>query len=316
MTALSVVIAVRDVERYVTDLLLSLARNTRNDIEFIVVDDGSIDRTPEIVTAAKIPGLTLLRHARPLGPGAARNTGLAASTGRHITYLDGDDWIRPGYLYELLAAIEALGCDFVMSDHVRVTDTGRVVRRTPQGRRREVLRSRDGILPVTQPSMVDYPYTWAGVYSRSLADRGLLTFDPALHTAEDRPWFWRLYREPATYATVALRGVFYRRTPGSLTQRGDARMLHFFDAFDRVLRDLDDDPEPDRYRAKALTTYFAMIAFHLSRRDRLPAELQRVLTARARSTISAVPPETRTQLLPSMTEYRQDLFASLLGIRV
>jgi len=42
-------------------------------------------------------------------------------------------------------------------------------------------------MPVTDTTMVDYPYAWAGIYHRRLVDRGLLHFHDGLRTAEDRP---------------------------------------------------------------------------------------------------------------------------------
>ncbi|MFI6309582.1 hypothetical protein ACIBEK_05425, partial [Nocardia fusca] len=80
--------------------------------------------------------------------------------------------------------------------------------------------------------MVDYPYAWAGIYRRSLRD--LLSFPGSLHTAEDRPWIWRLHREATSFAAVGLPGVFYRRgVSTSLTQVGDERQLDFIRAFDQ-----------------------------------------------------------------------------------
>ncbi|GAA0966389.1 glycosyltransferase family 2 protein [Actinocorallia libanotica] len=316
-TTLSVVVPVRDVARYVPDLLRSLLHNTRRDFEFLVVDDASRDRTAELVAGAGVPGLRLIRHPAPLGPGAARNTGLAQASGRYLTYLDGDDWIRPGYLAELVAAISGLGCDFVIGDHIRVTGRRRQPRRPPQGRLREVLDPRASILPVGQPSMVDYPYCWAGVYDRRLAERGLLDFAPGLHTAEDRPWFWRLYRQASSYAVVPLRGVFYRRhREGALTRIGDERQLHFFDAFDLVLAELAADPEAERFAPKAVRGYFAVIGYHLTRRARLSPPLRVELVDRARAAMLAVPPELRAEVLPAMGVYRQELFEELLGVRI
>ena len=317
MTTLSVIVPVRDVERYVPDLLRGLAHNTRHDFEFLVVDDASRDRTAELVAAAGVPGLRILRHPAALGPGAARNTGLAQASGRYLTYLDGDDWIRPGYLTDLVTAISTLGCDFVMSDHIRVTGRQREQRRPPEGRHRLVLDPRAAILPVSQPSMVDYPYTWAGIYDRRLADRGLLDFVASLHTAEDRPWFWRLYRRASSFAVVPLQGVFYRRhRQGALTRIGDARQLHFFDAFDLVLAELAEDPEPGRFTAKAVRNYFALIAYHLPRQERLSPPLRAELAERARATMLAVPAELRAEVLPAMGDYRRELFEALLGVRV
>ena len=155
-----------------------------------------------------------------------------------MTFLDGDDWLAPGYLRQLVNAIDTLACDFVRVDHVQVKGRKRMVHRAPEARRGVVLDPRSGILPVSQSTMVDYPYAWAGIYRRALGPR--LKFPAGLHTAEDRPWIWRLHREARSYAVVSLAGVFYRRqVANSLTQTGDRRQLHFLDAFALVLDQVD-----------------------------------------------------------------------------
>ncbi|GAB3681498.1 glycosyltransferase family 2 protein [Actinocorallia lasiicapitis] len=313
MITLSVVMPMRNVEHQVEALLWSLARNSRPDFEFLAVDDGSTDRTPALLARAAIPNLTVLTHTVPAGPSAARNTGLAAASGAYLTFLDGDDWIRPGYLADLVAKIEMLGCDFVISDHVQVRAHKRTRHRPPEGRRDRVLPARDAILPHHEASMVDYPYTWSGIYRRSLLDQGLLHFNPALHTAEDRPWFWRLYRRASTFAVTSLQGVHYRRdSPTSLTQIGDARQLHFFDAFDQVLSDLTEDPDPTRFHHKAIRNYCAIIAHHLTTADRLTPPVRASLHTRTRSTLATFPPPTLTEVLRGTTPDRRLLFTPYL----
>ncbi|MEU5883225.1 glycosyltransferase family 2 protein [Spirillospora sp. NPDC047279] len=319
MTAilLSVVVPARDVAPYAAAMLRGLAGNVRPDVEFIVVDDGSADRTPEVIDdhRALLPGLTTIRHERPLGVSAARNRGLAAASGRYVTFLDGDDWVAPGHLFELVAAAEGLGCDFVRTDHVQVSGGRRLLFRAPEGRRGRVMSPRESILPPHEPTMVDYPQCYNGVYRRELADAGLLDFDERLHTAEDRPWIWRLHRRAASYAVVSLAGVHYRRdVPTSLTQIGDERQLHFFEAFDSVLAELADDPDGDLLARKAVRNYFAVIAHHLKKEERLTGELRAVLHERARTAMRAVPGELRTEVLPAMGRERMELFERTLGI--
>ncbi|SEG90911.1 Glycosyl transferase family 2, partial [Thermomonospora echinospora] len=243
--------------------------------------------------------------------------GLAASSGRLITYLDGDDWIAPGYLAAAVEAIDAIGCDFIKTDHIQVYGKRREVHRAPQGRRGVKLVPRDGILPAHVQTMADYPNAWSGVYRRELAADGLLTFDEELLTCEDRPWAWKLLLHAASYAVVSLFGVFYRReVAGSLTKIGDERQLHFFDAFDKVLAELAGDRDGDRFVGKAAQTYCAMIAHHLAERDRLTPDLQQRLRQRARATLKALPPDVVTELRPRLSRERQELFATTLGIMV
>src|SRR5262249_31088581 len=154
--------------------------------------------------ARTLPGATVVRPERNQGLAGARNAGLNAAQGEYITFLDGDDWIEAGYLERLVASIERFGCDFVRVDHVQVFGPRRKVFRVPQPRRDEVFNPRQGILPATYSTMVDYPYAWAGIYHRRLLDQGLLHFHHGLRTAEDRPWIWRLHRRAESCAVTGL----------------------------------------------------------------------------------------------------------------
>ncbi len=70
-----------------------LAQTYRN-FELIVVSDGSTDNTDEIVASFDDPRLVFLKHAQPRGASAARNTGIQASRGDYIAFLDDDDeWL-------------------------------------------------------------------------------------------------------------------------------------------------------------------------------------------------------------------------------
>ncbi|WP_214317216.1 glycosyltransferase family 2 protein [Nonomuraea sediminis] len=308
MIALSVVVPVRDGERFIADALGSLCRNTRRDFEFIVVDDGSVDSTAAIVEdfRADLPGLSMIRNASPVGLADARNVGLSAATGRYVTFMDGDDWLAPGYLHDLVAAIDGLGCDFVRADHVQVEGRKRVVHRAPLARRGVVLDPREAILPAGVRTMVDYPYAWAGVYRRSLRD--LLQFPGSLHTAEDRPWIWRLHREAATFAVVSLAGVFYRRqVAGSLTQVGDERQLHFFDAFELVFKDV----EPE-FLPKAARNFLALLAHHLEIADRFTPPLRARFTERGAAMVRDIPVELAVEAISRMAVERETAIRALV----
>ncbi|WP_306369798.1 glycosyltransferase family 2 protein [Nocardiopsis sp. CC223A] len=294
MTALSVIIPAKDVAPYIGDTLASLVRNDRPDFEYIVIDDGSSDDTPNIVDdfRKRLPNLRMLRNPAPTGLSAARNQGVADSTGRYITYLDGDDWLAPGYLALALETTERLGVDFSKTDQVQVFGRRRVFKPAPEGRVNQALDPRSGILPANGESMVDYPNACTGIYSRALVDQGLMRFDPALRTCEDRPWAWGLHLKAASYARVPVIGVFYRRqVTGSLTQIGDERQLHFLDACDRIMAMAAADPESDRFLPKALRTYCALMLFQIDKRDRLPRHLQQELVTRCTEALRAFPAE-------------------------
>jgi glycosyltransferase involved in cell wall biosynthesis len=303
---LSVVVPFYNVQTYAPETLRSLQANTREDFEFLLVDDCSTDGTAEILDRAEreLPGAVVLRHERNGGLATARNTGLDASSGEYVTYLDGDDWVAPGYFGQLLAAAEGLGCDFIRTDHVQFTGKSRTIHRVPVGRRGTALRPRDAILPADRSTSVDYAYAWAGIYHRRLADRGLLHFTDGLRTAEDRPWIWKLHREAESFAAVGLLGLFYRRgVTSSLTQIGDVRQLDFIRAFDQVVAETAADAEAERLLPKAVRTYCAVMAHHLGS-ERFEPAVARKLRAMSAAALRRIPSDILTSTLDVMDTAR------------
>lgn len=101
--ALTVVIPTHDRPHLVADAVDSALAQTLDDLEVVVVDDGSA--TP--VTLADHPRLTVVRRAVAGGNAAARNAGLTAARGRWVTCLDDDDLLLPHHGQVALEAIDA-----------------------------------------------------------------------------------------------------------------------------------------------------------------------------------------------------------------
>ncbi|MFI6015937.1 glycosyltransferase family 2 protein [Streptomyces sp. NPDC051243] len=314
---LSVIVPCYNIESYVPETVTSLVNNERDDFEFIFVEDRSTkDKTYEalLTLTKRLKNSRVIRHEQNGGLATARNTGIDASEGRYLTFLDGDDWLAPGYLAELVDAIERFDVDFVRTDHVQVTGIERAVHRAPEGRRHIALDPRTSILPVDDTTMVDYPYAWAGIYHRRLLDRGMLRFHDGLKTAEDRPWIWDLHRRADSYAVASLRGVFYRRgVASSLTQIGDVRQLDFFRSFDLVLAELAEDPEVGRLRKKALRNYCVVIAHQLLSRGRFERSIAAKLKQMAAEALGRMSEEELEEALVGMGEERVYMLRRIRG---
>ncbi|MEW2130427.1 glycosyltransferase family 2 protein [Streptomyces sp. NPDC005435] len=314
---LSVIIPCFNIEAYVPETTASLRNNARDDFEFLFVEDRSTkDRTYEALLGltADLKNSRVIRHERNGGLATARNTGTDAAEGTYLTYLDGDDWLAPGYLARLVDSVERLGVDFVRTDHVQVFGTERQIHRAPEGRRNKPLDPRSSILPVDDTTMVDYPYAWAGIYHRRLLERGLLRFHDGLRTAEDRPWIWELHRKADSYAVASLRGVFYRRgISSSLTQIGDVRQLDFFRSFDLVLAELAEDPEADLLRGKALRNYCVVIAHQLLARERFERGVYVRLRRLAAEALGRMTEEELNEALVGMGEERVHALRRIRG---
>jgi glycosyltransferase involved in cell wall biosynthesis len=90
-------------EQYIAEAIESVRRQTFNDWELIIVNDGSVDATSERVRAFDDPRLVLIEQANK-GPGAATNRAIAASGGKYLALMSGDDVCFPDRLAAQLHA--------------------------------------------------------------------------------------------------------------------------------------------------------------------------------------------------------------------
>ncbi|WP_152363592.1 glycosyltransferase family 2 protein [Microlunatus speluncae] len=316
-TRLSVIIPCHNIETYVGPMLQSLRLNAGPGIEFLLVNDASTDATKSIIERQldRIPGASLINCPDNIGLSAARNVGIdQAGEAEYLTFLDGDDFVRPGYYPELLAAIEQRRCDFLRTDHVRVVGKKRTVHRINHPHRGTVVKPRDAILPVDRTTSVDAPNAWAGIFHRRLADNGLLRFNENLKTCEDRPWNWRLHLRGESFAVVGLLGVFYRRDVAtSLTKISDRRQFDFLTAFDQIISDVTSDPDAESLLPKAIRSYCSMICHHLGRLDTYLPELGAELHARSVAALHRLPRRHLTDVVSGLDPRRQAMITEVLA---
>lgn len=91
---ISVIVPVYKCEAFLEEMLGSLIKQTLREIEIILVDDGSPDKSGEICDkVAKKDNRIIVIHQKNQGAGIARNAGLEKATGEYIGFCDSDDWV-------------------------------------------------------------------------------------------------------------------------------------------------------------------------------------------------------------------------------
>ncbi len=105
---LSVVMAVHNGERYLGEAVESVLAQSMADFEFLIVDDASTDRTPEILSMyrSQDPRLRTIRNEQQLGPFPSANVAIGEARGRYIARHDADDLSHPERFARQLAAID------------------------------------------------------------------------------------------------------------------------------------------------------------------------------------------------------------------
>ncbi len=101
----------------IRETLESLMNQSFHDFESIVVDDGSVDNTMEIVKGLHDERIRYIRHETNRGYSAACNTGIAAATGEFVAFLDSDDLWKPDWLERQVCFLSRHpDVDFVFTD--------------------------------------------------------------------------------------------------------------------------------------------------------------------------------------------------------
>lgn len=106
MPHFSVIIPLYNKAPYVRKTVESVFRQTFDDYELVIIDNGSTDGSSDVVASISDPRIQTVRLEDNIGPGAARNRGVAESTAQWICFLDADDWWEPTFLEEMAGLIE------------------------------------------------------------------------------------------------------------------------------------------------------------------------------------------------------------------
>lgn len=111
---ISIIIPVYKVEKYLDRCLESVVNQTYRNLEIILIDDGSLDRCPEMCDSwAEKDNRIIVIHKQNAGVSAARNDGLAIAKGDLIGFVDPDDCIHPSMYEEMVNYLVSQDCDLV-----------------------------------------------------------------------------------------------------------------------------------------------------------------------------------------------------------
>lgn len=218
-TDVSVIIPAYKAEDTIARALDSALAQTALPAEIIVIDDGSQDRTREIVknyVARETACAIRLLEQENLGAGAARNRGLIASENKLVAFLDADDEWLPEKLARSLAVMNSEAADLVSHDYIRAEgETATQISCAQNFNRRP-------------DPFVDYFLRGYIATSTVIAHRALLVdtggFDPSLRAGQDYElWLAAISRPGMRHHVFAESLTRYHVTPNSITSQVELR---------------------------------------------------------------------------------------------
>lgn len=218
----SIVVPCYNAEAWVAETLASALGQTWQDKEIVVVDDGSRDRSAEIVRGHASQGVRLIEQPNR-GAAAARNAGLAASRGAYVQFLDADDLLAPDKIERQMARLAGAGPGTLASGAWgRFHGDAAAARFDRQANWRDL--SGVEFLQVNYEELtMMHPAAW-------LAPRALLEragpWNESLSLNDDGEYFARVALAADRILFCPEARSFYRSAlPGSLSGRRDARAL-------------------------------------------------------------------------------------------
>jgi glycosyltransferase involved in cell wall biosynthesis len=223
---ISVIVPFYNVQEYLDECIESITKQDHNNIEIILVDDASPDRSRTIAThfAARDPRIHIVTHAENRGLGPSRNTGVRNSTGQYIFFLDSDDFLSsPSAISSLASAAQQSKCRVVVGGSVKLMPD-RAIQPFDQKDDQNSINKSGGVVAgadaflasLALPSPYYLPLrAWGMLVDRSLYDELALDFPPGEH--EDLGHTPFLYFRSGGVLYTQNIVVTYRVRPGSIS---------------------------------------------------------------------------------------------------
>ena len=230
MPLFTIIVPVYNVERYVSRCLDSARRQTFTDIEIICIDDGSSDRSPEIIDLHALADSRIrVIHRENGGVSSAKNLGIREAKGEYLLFLDSDDYLDVNACKRLARVFQDTGADVV-------TFGGRCV---PQCSSSPWLDNcfspRDAVYDGFSSDLIfkenSHPFAWRTAVKRQLLLDRSIFYAEDLALGEDQVFQFALYPEASKTVLIPDKLYCYRG------YREDSAMRRLFDENERRIHE-------------------------------------------------------------------------------
>lgn len=215
----SIIVPVYNAAAHLKRCISSILAQDIDDLELILVDDGSTDGSAGLCDeAARRDARVRVIHQQNLGVSVARNAALDVARGTYLQFVDADDWLSAEASRLMVRAAERTGSDMVVTDFFRVVDK---------------LASRKGDIDLDRPitpeeyadfmieNPADYYYgvIWNKLFRRDVVEEHRLRMDPELSWCEDFIFNMEYIVHTRLIYPLRVPVYYYVKTKGSLIEK-------------------------------------------------------------------------------------------------
>lgn len=160
----SFIVPIYNVESYLEQCVDSLLKQTYEDYEIVLIDDGATDSSGQMADsyAEKYPDIVRVEHQKNAGLGGARNTGIDLARGQYLIMIDSDDYVSEKMLETVEKYLKKYDNDILIFNYVRVEENG-------EKKIQKLHESEAEYISMEQKQfLLEQPAAWNKVYRASL----------------------------------------------------------------------------------------------------------------------------------------------------
>ena len=221
MPLVSILVPVYNVEDYVGVCLESLVKQTYSSIEIIVINDGSTDRSLEIVEAyqEKYPQIQIYTY-RNAGVSTTRNRALQKANGEYIMFVDSDDSIELNTVEEMVNMMEKENCDIVTCGYAFEFKHFKIHRRVCKD---GIMSNKEALHSLAKGTGINN-YPWAKLFKRSCFNG--VRFPANQLAFEDAYTIFKAIINSKRIGNISARYYHYNYRKGSLTNQMNLQTIY------------------------------------------------------------------------------------------
>lgn len=184
MIKISIIVPVYNSETTLERCVVSLQHQTYTDIQIILVNDGSTDKSKAICDSfAQTDSRIYVIHQKNAGVSAARNAGLAHAAGEYIMFCDSDDWVEPDWCEKMLTVAEHSSTCLPVSNYWHEKDGVSSINYADRCAELKHMLCSSDMFALYKMDLLGIP--WNKIYHRKAIEDNNLRFDESISLGED-----------------------------------------------------------------------------------------------------------------------------------